>query len=96
MENWKLEKEIKGKHMYKRLIKKPKIYIMIKSIMILIQKARADKGLTQKELAQKLNIKPVVINEYETGKAIVDRQLLNKMSGILGVKLTGKNIGYKI
>merc|ERR1711924_167065 len=52
-----------------------------------IQKARTAKGWSQKELATKLNEKPQVINEYESGKAVPNGQLLGKMDRILGVKL---------
>ena len=52
-----------------------------------IQNARTGKGWTQKELAQKLNITPRVIQDYENGKAIPDGQLLANMSRLLGVKL---------
>eukprot|EP00033_Pygsuia_biforma_P000826 GCRY01000961.1.p1 GENE.GCRY01000961.1~~GCRY01000961.1.p1 ORF type:complete len:139 (+),score=18.97 GCRY01000961.1:141-557(+) len=55
-----------------------------------IQQARLDKKMTQKELAQKINEKPQVVNEYEAGKAIPNPQILGKMERILGVKLRGK------
>ncbi|KAL1936773.1 hypothetical protein VTP01DRAFT_907 [Rhizomucor pusillus] len=58
-----------------------------------IQKARQEKGITQKDLAQKINEKPQVVNEYESGKAIPNQQILGKMERALGVKLRGKNIG---
>ncbi|KAI8867744.1 hypothetical protein GQ42DRAFT_126290 [Ramicandelaber brevisporus] len=58
-----------------------------------ISKARNDKGLSQKELAVKVNEKPSVIAEYESGKAIPSQQVLTKMERILGVKLRGKGIG---
>jgi putative transcription factor len=35
-----------------------------------IQTARMNAKLTQKELAQKLNVKPAIIQNYENGKAI--------------------------
>jgi putative transcription factor len=52
-----------------------------------IQKARMDKKMTQKQLAQALQVKPQIVNEYETGKAIPDSNLINKMQRILGTKL---------
>jgi putative transcription factor len=58
-----------------------------------IQKGRADKGFTQKDLAGKINEKPAIINEYESGKAIPNAQVLGKMERILGIKLRGKDIG---
>lgn len=58
-----------------------------------IAKGRLDKGLTQKELAQKVNEKPNVINDYEAGRAVPNQQLLGKIERAVGVKLRGKDIG---
>ncbi|KAH3673251.1 hypothetical protein WICPIJ_009870 [Wickerhamomyces pijperi] len=58
-----------------------------------IAKARLDKGMTQKDLATKVNEKPNVINDYEGGRAQPNQQLLGKIEKALGVKLRGKNIG---
>lgn len=33
------------------------------------------------------------VNEYESGKAIPNQQVLGKLERALGVKLRGKNIG---
>ena len=52
-----------------------------------IAKARTDKKLTQAQLAQSINEKPQVIQDYESGKAIPNPQILSKMSRILGVHL---------
>lgn len=57
------------------------------NIKIRIQQARVKKKLTQKQLAQKLNMTVNIINEYESGKAIPNRQVLSKMGRVLGVKL---------
>lgn len=48
-----------------------------------------EKQFTQKDLAQKINEKPSVIQDYESGKAIPNPQILSKMERILGVKLRG-------
>jgi len=61
-----------------------------------IQQGRTATGLTQKELATRLNVKSSVVNEYEQGKAIPNNQVLARMERILGVKLRGKNIGSPI
>lgn len=48
---------------------------------------------TQKDLATKINEKPTVISEYESGKALPNQQILGKLERVLGVKLRGKDIG---
>jgi len=53
-----------------------------------IQKARVAKKLTQAQLAQAINEKPQIIQEYETGRAIPNPQILTKLSRILGVPLS--------
>jgi len=59
----------------------------------IIQQARNEKKLTQKELATKINEKQQVINEYEAGKAIPNQQVLGKLERVLGVRLRGKEKG---
>ena len=58
-----------------------------------IMKARNAKNISQKDFARRINEKSAIINSYEQGKAIPNNQILMKMQKILGVKLTGKNIG---
>jgi putative transcription factor len=55
-----------------------------------IQQARQDKGWTQKDLAQRINEKAQVVNDYESGRAIPNNAVLAKMERALGVKLRGK------
>jgi putative transcription factor len=52
-----------------------------------IIQARTAKKMTQVQLAQAINEKPQVIQDYESGKAIPNPQHLSKMSRILGVVL---------
>lgn len=52
-----------------------------------IRDARNKKHFTQAQLAQQVNEKPFVIQEYENGKAIPNPQVLNKLSRVLGVHL---------
>ena len=52
-----------------------------------IQKARTAAKLSQKDLAQKINITPKTIQSYENGTAIPDHQILQKLRRILKVKL---------
>ncbi|KAE9407094.1 MBF1-domain-containing protein [Gymnopus androsaceus JB14] len=61
-----------------------------------MQTARAELKLTQKDVAQKINEKPSVLQEYESGKAIPNPQILGKLERALGVKLRGNNIGEKL
>ncbi|CAG7902959.1 unnamed protein product [Brassica rapa] len=55
-----------------------------------IMQARGKKKLTQSQLAQLINEKPQVIQEYESGKAIPNQQILSKLERALGAKLRGK------
>eukprot|EP00174_Griffithsia_okiensis_P000787 GO256345.1.p1 GENE.GO256345.1~~GO256345.1.p1 ORF type:complete len:135 (+),score=11.87 GO256345.1:123-527(+) len=52
-----------------------------------IQQARSAKKMTQAALAQAINEKPAVINQYENGKAIPNGQLISKIERALGAKL---------
>lgn len=62
----------------------------------IIQKARNDKAMTQKDLATKICEKPQVVNEYECGKGVPNQQVLAKMERVLGVKLRGKDKGQPL
>ena len=66
---------------------------MGKEVGLIIQKARVEKGWTQKDLAQRLNEKPQVVNEFESGVALNNQGTLAKMERALGVRLRGKNKG---
>ncbi|THH26780.1 hypothetical protein EUX98_g7404 [Antrodiella citrinella] len=61
-----------------------------------IQSARMEKELSQKDVAQKINEKPSVLQDYEAGRAIPNPQILSKLERVLGVKLRGNNIGEKL
>ena len=43
--------------------------------------------MTQKQLAQQLQMQPNIINEYESGKAIPNNGVIAKIERALGVKL---------
>lgn len=58
-----------------------------------IQQGRQSKGLTQKDLATKINEKPQVIADYECGKAIPNNQVMGKIERAIGLRLRGKEIG---
>ena len=61
-----------------------------------MQTARMELKLSQKDLAQKINEKPSVLQDYESGKAIPNPQILGKLERALGVKLRGTSIGEKL
>jgi len=61
-----------------------------------MQTARMDLKLSQKDVAQKINEKPSVLQDYEAGKAIPNAQILSKLERVLGVKLRGSEIGKKL
>jgi putative transcription factor len=52
-----------------------------------LQKARLAKKMNQKQLAQMINEKPQVVNEYESGKAIPNGAVINKLNRALGCQL---------
>ncbi|TFK25053.1 MBF1-domain-containing protein [Coprinopsis marcescibilis] len=58
-----------------------------------IADARATSGLTQKDIAAKINEKQSILQDYESGKAIPNPQILGKLERALGVKLRGSDIG---
>jgi len=60
-----------------------------------MQRARLaiEPTMSQKDLATKINEKPSVVNDYESGRAIPSQQVLAKLERALGVKLRGKDIG---
>jgi putative transcription factor len=60
------------------------------SLLQVIRDARNALGLSQKDFAQRVNEKISVIQDYESGKAIPNSQILAKFERILGVKLRGK------
>nr|CAG4644452.1 EOG090X0ILG [Lepidurus arcticus] len=62
----------------------------------LIQKGRQDKGWTQKDLATRVNEKPQVINEYESGKGVPNQAILGKIERAIGLKLRGKDKGHAL
>ena len=70
-----------------------KIETVSLSVGRLIMQGRTDKGMTQKELATKVNEKPQVVNDYEAGRAIPNNQILSKIERVIGIKLRGNAKG---
>lgn len=57
------------------------------STRIAIQRARIENKLSQKQLANKLNIQGKIISDYESGKAIPNKQIINKINRLLHSKI---------
>ena len=55
-----------------------------------IQNARVAKGMSQSQLAQLINEKPIVVQAYESGKVVPDCKVLQKLRKGLGVKLSSR------
>ncbi|KAH7404167.1 hypothetical protein KP509_15G013500 [Ceratopteris richardii] len=55
-----------------------------------IIQARMEKKMTQAKLAQLINEKPQIVQDYESGKAIPNQQIISKLERVLGTKLRGK------
>ncbi|GLJ17774.1 hypothetical protein SUGI_0310330 [Cryptomeria japonica] len=55
-----------------------------------IQKARLEQKMSQAELAKRINERPQVVQEYESGKAVPNQAILSKMERALSIKLRGK------
>lgn len=54
---------------------------------VAMQKARTAAGLSQADLARRVNEKQSVINEYESGKAIPNPQIITKIERALNCRL---------
>lgn len=53
----------------------------------IIQNARMAKKWTQDQLAQQINERKNVVNEYENGNVVPDNKVVNKLRRVLNVKL---------
>ncbi|TMW69057.1 hypothetical protein Poli38472_001213 [Pythium oligandrum] len=58
-----------------------------RSLSQALMKARADKKMTQKQLATAINEKPQIVAEYESGRAIPNGQIISKLERALGCRL---------
>lgn len=77
---WKLEQDTENL----------KIDKVNKSISEVIRTQRTKLGLKQKELANKINVTPTIIQQYENGSIKSDIKILIKLEKALKCKLTGK------
>lgn len=57
---------------------------------------RQAKSWTQADLAKQICEKQTVVNEYESGKAVPNQQILAKMERALGIRLRGKERGQPL
>ena len=64
-----------------------KIKTVSSSIEKEIQKGRLAKKMTQKQLAQAINVTPKVINEFESGKAVKNESVKRKIANYLKIKI---------
>jgi len=62
----------------------------------LIMQGRQAKGLSQKDLATKINEKPQIVTEYEAGRGIPNQMVLGKIERVIGMKLRGKDRGQPL
>jgi ribosome-binding protein aMBF1 (putative translation factor) len=77
---WKLEQDTENL----------KIDKVNKSISEVIRNQRTKLGLKQKDLANKINVTPTIIQQYENGSIKSDIKILIKLEKALKCKLTGK------
>ncbi len=61
----------------------------------LIKELRTEKELTQKELAEKLNVSTSAVSKWENGKGFPDISILEQLSAELGISITELVKGYK-
>jgi len=68
----------------------PKVISLSNSL--LIQKARINAKLSQKDLANKINVDASIIRNYESGKTNPNYAILCKLERILKIKLNKKKL----
>lgn len=61
-----------------------------------ISSCRKDRGLTQMQLAEKLNISNRAVSKWETGKSIPDVSIMLELCEILGITVNGLLSGERI
>eukprot|EP00948_MAST-09A_sp_MAST-9A-sp1_P001050 g1050.t1 len=52
-----------------------------------IQQARCEKKMTQKEVANRLNMKQNDYQKYENGKAVLNQQVVSRIERVLGTRV---------
>lgn len=61
-----------------------------------ISECRKEKGLTQLQLAEKLNITNRAVSKWETGKSCPDASIMMELCGILGITVNDLLSGERI
>jgi len=56
----------------------------------LIQQERLARGWSQRDLAQRINVRPEVIRDYENGSALPSGAVTQKLTRVLNIKLSDK------
>ena len=65
-------------------------------IGIFISSCRKDKGLTQMQLAEKLNITNRAVSKWETGKSLPDASIMLDLCEVLGITVNELLCGERI
>ena len=65
-------------------------------IGLFIQQMRKDAGMTQKELAERLQISDKTVSKWETGKGVPDVESLNPLCQIFSISVNELLSGEKI
>ena len=61
----------------------------------IIRRVRLDRKMTQKQLAEKMNISDKTISKWECGSGNPDVSLILELSSILGISIQDLLVGYE-
>lgn len=61
----------------------------------IIRRVRLDRKMTQKQLAEKMNISDKTISKWECGSGNPDVSLILELSSILGIGIQDLLVGYE-
>ncbi|MFH0926608.1 MAG: helix-turn-helix domain-containing protein [bacterium] len=71
------------------------LFSLCKEIGTKIKEAREKVGLTQKDMAERLNISQQIISRIEKGRQNISLETLNNVCKSLGISLNAENFGFK-
>lgn len=66
-----------------------------KTTGVFISKLRKEKGLTQKQMAEKLNVSDKAVSRWETGKGYPDIETLSAISGVFDISINELLLGER-